>query len=141
MATKLILSAFVFVISVTPNACVVEQVLAAIAEMVPHGEHEHAADATHADTVAPSHSHDEEGHEEEFCCDNESYSYIVAHLSTYFSHFHHTRTGGLYFALEAQRAKADFPIASYVHRLRQPTAMRSRDRYALTSLLHAPPMG
>lgn len=135
MNAKLFFSFFILIMSVTPNACLVEQVVASVAEMVAHGPHQDS----HGDKqTAPSHSHDREGHEEDFCCDNESYRQFRPRATIDFQQVYQPNAF-LYFSIDASQVKNYFQFHSYLHRLRQPTAMRSRDKYALTSLLHAPP--
>ncbi len=135
MSARIFLSSFILIMSVIPNACLVEQVVASVAEMVSQGPHQNS----HGDKqTAPSHSHDEEGHEEDFCCDNQSYRQIRSHKRIDFQEVYQPNAF-LYFSTDASQVKNYFQFHSYLHRLRHPTAMRSRDKYALTSLLHAPP--
>jgi hypothetical protein len=132
MSARFFLSAFIVIMSVLPNACLVEQVVASVAEMIPHGPHQNS----HGDKqTAPSHSHDKEGHKEDFCCDNEFYRYFGFHTKIDF----HPPNAILYFLKDASQVKNYFQFHGYLHHLRQPTSMRSRDKYALASLLHAPP--
>jgi len=120
---------------VATSACLVEQVVASFAEMVHYGPYQNS----HGDKqTVPLHSHDEKDHGEDFCCDNPSYRYIRSHTTIDFQQVYQPNTF-LYFSIDAVQDKNHFQFHSYLHRLRQPTAMRSRDKYALSSLLHAPP--
>ncbi len=135
MNARIFFSFFILIMSVIPNACLVEQVVASVAEMVSQGPHQNS----HGNKqTAPSHSHDEGGHEEDFCCDNQSYLYFGSHTTIDLRQVYQPNAF-LYFSIDASQVKNYFQFHSYLHRLRQPTAMRDRDKYALTSLLHAPP--
>jgi hypothetical protein len=136
MSAKFFLSASIVILSVIPNACLVEQAVASVAEVLPH----RPLETSHHNEkqTAPSHSHDEEGHEANFCCDNETYRYIHSQQRI---DFHKVDQPNALpnLILDDTQVKDYFQFRIYLHRLKQPTSIRIRDKYALTSLLHAPP--
>jgi len=142
---ELIFSSLVFVLAITPHACLVEQVIASAAELLPHSHEESAghdsAAEDHHDEAVPSHCHDESGQEAEFCCDNEVYFYLSSD-SGYQSDF---TTASPTITIDAAEDELTFKQrieyhTYYLHRLRQPLHVRGRDTYALSCLLHAPPL-
>ena len=135
MKTRILLSLFVLVVSVIPNACLVEQVIATVADSFPR---EHHQESQHHEEATPSHSHDEEGHEEDFCCDNELYLYIGAKTVIEFAATLQSNTF-LNSVTSTKQTETYIEYQTYLHRLRQPLPSRGRDKYALTCLLHAPP--
>ena len=144
MNARIFLATFIFIISVLPNACLVEQVIAWVAETVQaeageHGhEHEHE-DEEHHKTAAPSHSHDEEGHEVDFCCDNPFNFYYASQKKLEFEKIVHAASWTFQVFIADEEAKSPFLGSKYRFILYQPVALRHRDRFALSSLLRSPP--
>lgn len=142
---ELVFSSLVFVLAITPHACLVEQVIASAAELLPHSheqgaEHDSSA-RDHHDEAVPSHCHDESGREAEFCCDNEIYFYLSSDNQFDFkpgSNSYLITTGNVVEDDQTFRERVEY--YTYLRRLRQPLSIRSRDRYALSCLLHAPPL-
>ncbi len=135
------LATFIFIISILPNACFIEQVIAWAVEIVQtesHHHDEHASDDHHRS--APSHSHDEEGHEGEFCCDNPFYFYFVAQkkidLKKTYQAWLHFQPAYVHDELE----KKSLILSRYQILAVPPIAIRNRDRFAITSLLRSPPL-
>lgn len=137
---KIYLSLLVFVLSVTPNACLLEQAIAALAHALPHGHHEDQKGAHGHDAAAPSHKHDDDGHKEEFCCDNSSNFYLFTQQYVHAEDECTTQfQSESVTSVEFQENPTYFQNSYRLHRLRQPIEFRGGDRYALTCLLHAPP--
>lgn len=140
---KALLSSLVFLLIVTPHACLVEQAVASLAELLPHSHEQgghHNSAAPEAETAAPSHCHDEDGKEAEFCCDNEAYFYIGSDQHPDVDGISAPEQPVTLNLLESEYAfKTGVEYYTYLHRLRQPVSLRGRDRYALSCLLHAPP--
>ncbi len=135
--SKKFLSILVIVMTVSPNACFVEQVVAAVADTFLH---EHQQDEAHGDDrPAPSHHHDDEGHESEFCCDNEKNFYIG---SIFDQNLDLVQNPVLYLPIIYNLEETENPFQRdfyFFHRLREPQISRTRDKYALSCLLNAPP--
>ena len=132
-------SLLIFLLTLTLQACFVEQVVAAIAEMVSHDRHN---SEQHGSDTSPPHRHDENGHNNVFCCDNILSSSVVNNTSRQLSLIDQLRTNGIYFCITAVSEAEDshmFSSASYSQTNRYSIPFRSRDKYALSSLLHAPP--
>jgi len=132
-------SLLIFLLTVTLQACFVEQVVAAIAEMVSHDHHN--SERHRADT-SPSHRHDEKGHENVFCCDNSLNSSVVNDTSRQLSLIDQLQANSIYVCITAVSEAEDsymFSSANYSQTNRYSIPFRSRDKYALSSLLHAPP--
>ena len=128
---KISLALFVFILSVSPHACLVEQAIATVLHAVPYVHQGGTVQSDHADV--PSYNHDREGHEEKLCCDNNLDWYLGS------------STLGVLNADTSPRLlvpETTKPTEYSYHRsrLKAPTSSsRTSDRYALTCLLHAPP--
>ncbi|MDQ7054923.1 MAG: hypothetical protein Q9P14_19325 [candidate division KSB1 bacterium] len=132
------LATFIFIISVLPNACLIEQVLAWAVDVVQTDSHH--AEKDHHSNSAPSHRHDEEGHESDFCCDNPLYFYFASQkkqdTNKVYAVWQYLHLNYLYDEIEKRYSF----LASYFTYCSQPIALRNRDRFALTSLLRSPPL-
>jgi hypothetical protein len=133
---RIILALQIFVLTVSPHACLVEQAIASILHGLPHGHHDEARAHT---APTPSHHHDAQGSEAVFCCDNNLNLYIGIKTVTDVD----IDTPELLYPTTPDAIS--FEKSSYpprfidLHRLRSVTSSRARDKYALTCLLHAPP--
>ncbi|MFQ5769992.1 MAG: hypothetical protein ACE5HX_05615 [bacterium] len=126
----------VIILTVSPNACIVEQAIAKIANVVSDGHH--TDDAHDQDKTTPSHKHDEDKKENQFCCDNNINFYIISKILTQLD------KPAQYVSLSAETVDFDeqqsyFRYDYSRHHFRQPSTLRTRDKYALNCLLHAPP--
>ncbi len=136
MKTRILLSLFVLVVSVIPNACLVEQVIATVADSFPR---EHHQESQHHEEATPSHSHDEEGSEHEFCCDNDAYPYLVTPTFIQLDSDGQLRSS-LFLVEDLEESTNSFQHDYFLHQFRKPPTTRTRDKYALSCLLHAPPL-
>ena len=133
---KSLFTLLVFLLSVSPHACIVEQSLATVTHALP-AHHEGAGSEHHSN--CPSHQHDQSGNEDEFCCDNPYNTYIASKQAELNS---------------PTIQPINYPVLLGSDELTQITSHRSkyyflhnpdlksaraRDKYALTCLLHAPP--
>jgi len=134
---KIYLSLLIFFLSICPNACLVEQAVAALANLVQHEHRDHHEKHEH-DKSAPSHNHDKQGHENEFCCDNNLNFYLAGKSFLFLDAFEKNISSLDVSSLTSETANSVQYII-YLHRLKQPPTLRGRDKYALTCLLHAPP--
>jgi len=124
------LAFLIFILGVAPQACLVEQALCAIIDVTM--QHHHAA---------PSHKHDERGHENVFCCDNSLNSYTANTFSDVLNLKHHQSRFSI-LSVSPNSTEGMFYISPVTGLWQLGTSMipiRMRDKYALTSLLHAPP--
>ena len=141
MNARIVVATFIFIISVLPNACLVEQAIAWVATAVHSESHGHShggEDAGHHKT-APSHSHDEEGHEVDFCCDNPFNFYYASQKKLDFKKIFHS-SNWFHPTFIIDEGALTFVFSSkYRSLLFQPIALRHRDRFALSSLLRSPP--
>ncbi len=135
MKIGILLSSCVLLLSVIPNACLVEQAIAAVAEIFPHGHHR---ESQHHEEANPTHSHDEEGSEHEFCCDNAIYPYLVTPTFIQLDSYG-LLSSSLFFVDELEELTNTFQHNYFLHRFRGPLTIRRGDKYALSCLLHAPP--
>ena len=135
MKTRILLSSCVLLLSVIPNACLVEQAIAAVAEIFPHG---HYRESQHHEEATPSHSHDEEGSEHEFCCDNDAYPYLVTPTFIQLDSYGQL-SSSLLLVENLEESTNSFQHDFFLHRFRKPHTTRCGDKYALSCLLHAPP--
>lgn len=133
---KILSTLFVLILTFSPNACLLEQAFAVVKEMLPCSHHYNQSGDHHS--TAPSHRHDEEGSENVFCCDNTRNSYIVSKSFTQFNSLIHL-TSSLPFEACLTESTISIEYDYILHRYRQPPPLRSRDKYALSCLLHAPP--
>lgn len=133
---KIRLISLVFIMGLAPQACLVEMAISAIADGVSH----HAGGNEQHQHTTPSHKHDEQGQEASYCCDNSLSSFVVSQPyapplpSTFYTRF----------VVNQQLAVPEslLPSASlrYLSKANPPgDSFRTRDKYALSSLLHAPP--
>jgi len=129
--------AIILVFTVSLNACLLEQVIFPDANSFLS---EHGSEAPNLDDHAvPSHKHDSDSHEDDFCCDNNLMSYIGP-SSIFPTDLFELNNLSCYINLGALEIEA-----ATKHSLRslrstiQPPRPRARDQYALCSLLHAPP--
>ncbi len=133
--SKTSFSILVLALLVGPQACLVEQALAQITQAFPHGHDEEETHDHHS--TAPSHKHDEEGHENQFCCDNDLNLYILGNSSVQFD------PDWLFVHPPKEAVNFEAILLSVSPRLNlhhvRPLTPRGRDRYALNCLLHAPP--
>ena len=135
MLSKRILIPVIVVLSLGFRACLLEQALAIAAEWLPHKHH--SPEAEQHRTPAPAHSHDQDGKEGLYCCDNHLNQFVISKGSadlqstSFMSSF-------LFFieetALESSAQTFD------IRALKRPLTVRARDKYALSCLLHAPPL-
>jgi len=133
--TKIILSLLIFILSVSSQACLLEQAIALVVNFAPHDHH--SDDAHEQEQPAPSHKHDNEGHEATFCCDNSLNMFVRGKV---FNN-HQTVTyssSSLLISLDP-KAIAGSIQHFYFYDLGPPLSFRIRDMYALSCLLHAPP--
>ena len=135
MLPKKILIPFVVVLSLGLQACLLEQVLATAAEWLPH-EHQRSEAQNH-ELPAPAHSHDQDSHESLYCCDNS--------LSQFFGSKGSADFGSAYFfssfMVAIESAILDYSRKTfYSYNSEPPLTLRARDKYALSCLLHAPPL-
>ena len=124
----------VFVLAISLNACLLEQVLSACADF--GHDIESYDDTAHA---APSHKHDSDDHENAFCCDNSQTSFVVR-SSNYHIDLFKLNKSMCYLNFDALEAVASerYSLSPLIS-IKYPITPRTRDRYALCSLLHAPP--
>jgi len=133
---KIFVALLVYILTMSPNACLVEQAIAAVVHSVPDSHDENESREQHAS--APSHKHDEEGSENVFCCDNNLNLYLVNKSASQVDVCYQFISFIPQTAIVEKQAvplRGEYPL----HRFRQPTTLRGRDKYALTCLLHAPP--
>jgi len=140
---EFIFSSLVFLLTITPHACLVEQVIASAAELLPHSHDEkadhHAAEEGHANKTVPSHCHDESGDEATFCCDNEVYFYLTPESDFQPEDIAYPISAmDVVWDTRSSKQRVEYRTY-YLHRLKQPLHVRGRDTYALSCLLHAPP--
>jgi len=124
------LAFLVFILGVTPQACLVEQAVCAIIDVTAQDHH-----------AAPSHKHDERGHENLFCCDNSLSSYVVNTFSDVLN-LKHLQSSFAFLYVIPNSTEGIFYMSPNKGLRQLGTHMisiRTRDKYALTSLLHAPP--
>jgi len=133
------LATFIFILSILPNACLIEQAIAIAADVVQSVSH-HGEEGHHGHSnKAPSHHHDKEGHESDFCCDNPVYFYFTAHKKNDINHIYAVWQYFHLNQLYAEFEKRYSYISIYLIYRAQPIALLNRDRFALTSLLRSPP--
>ena len=135
MLPKRILIPFVVVLSLGLQACLLEQTLAIAAEWFPH-EH-HGSEAQKHGLPAPAHSHDQDSHEDSYCCDNSLNQFFGSKGSSDFYLAYLWSS----FMVSIESATLDYSGQSF-HSCdsEQPLTVRARDEYALSCLLHAPPL-
>ncbi|MFQ5864941.1 MAG: hypothetical protein ACE5IW_06905 [bacterium] len=132
---KIIFLLISFMLSVTPQAFLLEQVIAQVAEWPPHiyqdtETHEH-------EKPTPSRKHPDEEHQAEFCCDNSLNLYIGSQYFTGQVSFEQ-HLSPLLKAINVKTTVYSNP-RFYFQNFRLPISFRVRDKYALSCLLHAPP--
>lgn len=133
---KAYFSLLIFILSVSPNACLAEQTTAAVAGFLQHAHHNDRA-YPH-DSPTPSHSHDKKGHEDQFCCDNELNLYVGSRKFVPQLIFHEL-TLSISVLIETKEPVDSNQFDTYIERLPPHLSFRARDKYAQTCLLHAPP--
>jgi hypothetical protein len=131
------LSPLVFILSVTSQACLVEQTIAAVSNSAHHEEYTHGTNKH--DKPVPSHNHDNEGQESEFGCNNNLNLYILSKILTQTDALKEFDTSFSLLLTDLAGASNSFQYCCNPNQLRTPFLLRTRDRYALTCLLHAPP--
>ncbi|NIR51720.1 hypothetical protein GWO43_24400 [candidate division KSB1 bacterium] len=138
MQPKSYLALLVSILPVSPNACLVEHMIARLADAIPTGHHGSEAHDPHESV--PSHKHDNQGQETEFCCDNPLNLYIVARIKA-LPQKDTCENSNLIFDTIADLVGVENSLqhSNSLHRFRQPAPLRTRDKYALACLLHAPP--
>lgn len=134
--SKIYFTLLVIILTVSPNACLVEQAIAEIANALPGGHHEHHNHDQQ--DAAPSHNHDKEGSKTQFCCDNNLNFYLLSNTVSQFIMLERP------VPFPSQAANFDEPTKSiklnyYRDYYRHTPTLRGRDKYALNCLLHAPP--
>ena len=125
------------ILVLTVNACLLEQVICTVAEFFLSGNSIEAHNRD--DHGVPSHKHDSNGHESDFCCDNNLTSYIS---SRFFSPTDLFELNNLSCYVNFGALEIEAATKHSLRSLRstiQPPRPRARDQYALCSLLHAPP--
>jgi hypothetical protein len=124
-------------IALAMQACVFNIGFVAASQLFAHEHHGRHGQANHDDEKqAPSHSHDNEGHEADFCCDN---SFTLSKTPCFFNRIAKANTPST--SLEVFE-KSRVPSFTQIHP--HSTFLTSsisgpRDKYALSCLLHAPP--
>jgi hypothetical protein len=132
---RIIFLLIAFILSLTSQACLLEQVMAQVASWTPHKYQD--AETHEHEKLTPSHKHDEEEDQAEFCCDNSLNLYINN------PYFISQVSSGQFFASLFTKIELKngvyYDLRFYFQDLRVPISFRARDKYALTCLLHAPP--
>ena len=126
MKTRLLIALFVLVVSVIPNACLVEQVIATVAEIFPQG---YDQESQHHEGAIPSHSHDQEGHEEDFCCDSQLYLYVGTKIIIDFEGTQQT-TAFINTLNDFKVTENHFEYHTYLHNFRKPPTLRGGDKFS-----------
>ena len=132
---KILLSLLVFILAMSSQVCLLEQAIALVVKLAPH-EH-HGGEAHEHHQPAPSHKHDNEGHEAKYCCDNSLNQFVT---SKGYSDFQSQDFLTSFLFLIIPTSSESSTQAFHILGARQPESFRSRDKYALTCLLHAPPL-
>ena len=132
---KIFVALLVYILTMSPNACLVEQAIAAIVHSVPDSHDENESQEQHES--APSHKHDEEGSENVFCCDNTLNFYLVSKTLAQIDACE--QFSSLLPLFPEQKIQANSFYAYLLYHFRPPPGIRERDKYALSCLLHAPP--
>ena len=136
---------FAYLLTLLPNACLVEQAIAAVVNSFSYAhqqnDHHHDNESVDHHTASPSHNHDNEGHEDEFCCDNEQNFYIGSAAAKNVELFAYPASDVILFEVDIEEQESFLRYHSYLlHQPIQPKTSRARDKYALSCLLHAPPL-
>lgn len=133
--TKILLFAFIFPLSFTSQACLLEHAFGLIVTCFQHEPH--GAKADKHGHAAPSHKHDQKGHEGDFCCDNSLCHPLAGKTASDFKLIVECVSSSLSLAGELW---LDSSVPHFfVLDSRRPSWSRARDKYALSCLLHAPP--
>ncbi len=120
----------IFILCVTPQACLVEQAVCAIVDVAAHDYH-----------AAPSHKHDEQGQENVFCCGSSLNSHVantfsnvlnLKHLQDCFSilYVFSNLAEGIFYMCPV---RGSWQLGTHI------IPIRTRDKYVLSSLLQPPP--
>lgn len=135
--TKIVISLLVYILSLTSQACILEQAIAVILHVAPH-----AHDTVETSSQSPStssHKHDEAGQENEFCCDNNLNLYIKTKTSFHVDWIDQPYSESSMVVADLEQQRNSFQHNDLLHRIKSPNSPRARDQYALSCLLHAPP--
>lgn len=130
---------FVFTIALAMQGCVLKLGFAAVSQLFAHEHPCHQGQSNgHDNARPPSHCHDSEGREADFCCDNSS-----TLLSKAPAPFEHDLSVHGAFPSQGNVEKSIRQIFTQIQL--QTTFLISsisgpRDKYALSCLLHAPPL-
>ena len=133
---KVYLALLVYILTLSPQACLVEQVISAAFYTISHGHGDEKSLEHHES--APLHKHDDAESENLFCCDNNLNLYLVNKTVSKVDICDQFISC---IALITIVEKQTVPLQDeyHLHRFRQIPTIRGGDKYALTCLLHAPP--
>ncbi len=132
--TKILLSLLIFILAMTSQACLFEQAIALVVKLAPQEHHRGEAQEHHQQ--APSHKHDNEGQESKYCCDNSLNQFVASKGSSDFQSQDFITS---VLSLTETTTLESSNHTSCIRNLKQSLPFRSRDKYALSCLLHAPP--
>ena len=133
---NIIIALMVFVLGGSSQACLLEQAITLVADWAPHS-HDSAEPHKHNGT-SPSHHHDDAGQTPDFCCVS---VFSLFARSNDFANHHPVKYSILSNFLSNDAPTTIGSTVSHLHAigLIQPSPFRTRDKYALSCLLHAPP--
>lgn len=133
-----IIPLLIYVLSLSSQACLLEQAIALVLRPASHDHH--TVDTQKQSQPTPSHKHDTEGHESEFCCDNNLNFYIKSKILIRVDSIEQLDSISLSKSIvDFKEQTNSFQYSYNLHCLKTPNSPRARDQYALTCLLHAPP--
>ena len=121
-------------LAMTSQACLLEQAIALTAKLAPH---EHQGEAQEHHQQASTHKHDNEGQESKYCCDNSLNQFVPSKGSSDFQSQDFITS---VLSLTETTTLESSNHTSCIRNLKQSLPFRTKDKYALSCLLHAPPL-